>query len=72
MVLGKLFYKQVAILLEDQCLQRDETSPYWPLRKTAAEAKARATPLDSEHNSDTAGSLATLEIEFTGVGLCAQ
>ena len=64
------FYTQAALLLEDQCLERDETCPYWPLRKTVAEATVRAKPLDVEHSSATAGSLATLKIEFSGIGLC--
>ena len=34
------------------------------------EATVRATPLDAEDRSATAGSLATLELEFSGIGLC--
>jgi hypothetical protein len=34
------------------------------------EATVRATPLDDEDRYATAGSLATLEIEFSGIGLC--
>ena len=35
-----------------------------------AEATVRATPLDDEGMSATAESLATLELEFSGIGLC--
>ena len=51
-------------------LERDEACPYWPLRSTVEEATVRATPLDDEDRSATAESLATLELEFSGIGLC--
>ena len=50
-------------------LERDEACPYWPLRSTVEEATVRAAPLD-EDRSATAESLATLELEFSGMGLC--
>ena len=51
-------------------LERDEACPYWPLRSTVEEATVRATTLDDEDRSATAESLATLELEFSGIGLC--
>ena len=64
------FYTQAALLLGERFLERDEACPYWPLRTTVEEATVRATTLDAEDRSATAGSLATLELEFSGIGLC--
>ena len=64
------FYTQAALLLGERFLERDEACPYWPLRTTVEEATVRAIPLDAEDRSGTAGSLATLELEFSGIGLC--
>ena len=51
-------------------LERDETCPYWPLRSTVEDATVRATPSGDADMSATAESLATLELEFSGIGLC--
>ena len=64
------FDTQAALLLGERFLERDEACPYWPLRTTVEEATVRATPLDDRDSSATAESLATLELEFSGIGLC--
>ena len=51
-------------------LEQDEACPYWPLRSTVEEATVRATPLGDADTFATADSLATLELEFSGIGLC--
>jgi hypothetical protein len=61
---------QAALLLGQGFLEQDEACPYWPLRSTVEEATVRATPLGDADMFATADSLATLELEFSGIGLC--
>jgi len=64
------FLTQAALLLGQGFLEQDEACPYWPLRSTVEEATVRATPLGDADTFATADSLATLELEFSGIGLC--
>ena len=64
------FLTQAALLLGQGLLEQDEACPYWPLRSTVEEATVRATPLGDADTFATADSLATLELEFSGIGLC--
>jgi succinate dehydrogenase/fumarate reductase cytochrome b subunit len=64
------FLTQAALLLGQGFLEQDEACPYWPLRSTVEEATVRATPLGDADMFATADSLATLELEFSGIGLC--
>ena len=64
------FLTQAALLLGQGFLEQDEACPYWPLRSTVEEATVRATPLGDADMSAAAESLATLELEFSGIGLC--
>ena len=64
------FLTQAALLLGQGLLEQDEACPYWPLRSTVEEATVRATSLGDADMFATADSLATFQLEFSGVGLC--
>ena len=65
-----ILFTQAALLLGQGFLEQDEACPYWPLRSTVEEATVRATPLGDADTFATADSLGTLELEFSGIGLC--
>ena len=59
---------QAKLLASSGQLRRDEQRPYWPLRFTIEDATTRATLPGGEA---AAGTLAVIEIQLTGLGLCS-